>query len=715
MSVKIDFDNELAVASILLADWAPPLIEHLGLYFEIREGVLRLDCAHLSTENTSDGFWLLDSFTDRQRAVFELQSAAMGGPIALTLAILGYGSTGIKDSTSILDQNAYLSAQEAFRKDVLQGGSPALRETIVAEIAPRAKWVSWLLDTRSLGRNRFLDDQEIMAALVANTSEDDCIHCLELVDPRCNHSNWAFEQLVRQHKQFVLDYLKVNVGTAPGSPSCKVPDVVFSLFSNSPTVQASRWACEQVLDRADPADFPRLIQHCHTLEADDVRSLFLRWRNNPKAGNKDYLRECVAKACSTLAALLAHTMPSDLALAAAWHGFGDTARSDQQGVVASLRELPSQAWDRDALWSQLGPAAREAWRQDLLDQVRGEPELAQGLLHFACLWLEQTAFAEVEPVLLRLMDDGDFLAFVNRLSNAGLRQVQLRTKGLVRSRQGALDLEGPVGQDEESTALPSVGAQTWLGDPSVERVIHRALSQMEEEFCRGYSETWGEEEEAHTARLLALTQKAVGHASRQLCQLSATTRATYPSLSIKVRQPSKREEGARTETGAPLGADVLYLTRIVDQGKTLIQRATLVQVKKRSGTKSGKGFSSTIGVDLQQCEDMLKQSEHAYYLFATPAEPRPTLWVAPARLVRNLTQLHTSKASVVAIQVRDASCSYADFFLHDLVGLWAGDEHESVIAVANGNPRLGRTPRHIVDIEVRRQSDWADVQAVGEE
>jgi hypothetical protein len=100
---------------------------------------------------------------------------------------------------------------------------------------------------------------------------------------------------------------------------------------------------------------------------------------------------------------------------------------------------------------------------------------------------------------------------------------------------------------------------------------------------------------------------------------------------------------------------------------------------------------------------MLTQSEHAYYLFATPASLRPTLWVAPARLVRNLTQLHTSKASIVAMQVRDASCSYADFFLHELVGLWAGDELEGIVAVANGDPRLGRTPRHIVDIEVRRQ------------
>lgn len=699
--MKISFDNELAVASVPLTDWAPPLVEHLGRYFDVSEGILQLDYAHLSAENTSDTYnWLGISLTGCENFAFEFKHAAQQGPIALTLAILGHGSTGIKGSSSILDENAYGAAEDAFRKDVLQGDSRALRETIMAAIAPREIWVSWLLDAHSSERSRFLDDQEIMAALVARTSKDDCIDSLELVAPRHGENNWAFEQMVEQHWLHVSDYLETHVGYSGSA----VPQLVFSLFANSPTVQTSRWACEQVLERADPTVFPRLIQHCRTIVADDVRNLFLRWHTRSKTEKKDNFKECVAKACSTLATLLADPMPSDLALAAVWHDFGNSARSGQQSVVAGLRELPSGARDREAVWSQLGPAAREAWRQDLFDQVREEPELAQGLLDFACLWLEQTAFAEVEPVLLRLMCDEDHLAFANRIASAGPRQKQLRAKGLVRSGQGALDVEAPVSQGEDAHVLPSVGAQTWLGDPSVERLIHKALSQIEKEFCWEYLTTWGEDEEAHTARLLTLTQAAIGNVNRQLQQLSATTRGTYPSLSVKVRQPSKREEGACTPAGAPLGADVLFLTRIEDEGKTVIQRATLLQVKKRSCTGLGKRFSSTIGIDLRQCEDMLTQSEHAYYLFATSASARPTLWVAPARLVRNLTQLHTSKASVVATQVRDASCSYADFFLHDLVGLWAGDEDEGIVAIANGNPRLGRTPRHIVEIEVRRQS-----------
>lgn len=705
--VNIDFDNQSAVASISLEGWAQPLVEFVAQYFTIHKDMLHLDYSHLSTEYPSVPVrnWICSSQTEREHFMFEFENAAQQGQIALTLKILGHGSTGIEKSSSILDPNSYRRAQDTFWDGILNDNPPGLRKIILAEIEPRAIWVDWLLADRSYTRYKYLDDQQIMKALVVNTSEEDCINVLQLVDPHQGANNWAFDQLVQQHWQRVCGYLEKHIDMSSGYPSDRRLELVFSLFANSPTVQTSRWACEQVFERADPSVFPELIQHCRTIFPEDVRNLFLRWNIRSQKEKKDNIKECVAKAFSRLATLYVDTIPSDLALAAAWHEFGAPALSSQQSVAASLRELPSLERGRETLWTQLGPAAREAWRQDLFDQVNEEPELAQGLLNFACLWLEQTAFAEVEPVLLRLMDDEEHLAFANRLVGTDVRQLQLRCKGLLRSKQGSLDLEGPVGRGEGATELPSVGAQTWLSDPSVEQVIYRALSQIEEEFCREYSETWGEDEEAHTARLLTLTKEAIGNVSSQLRQLSVTTRARYPSLTVKVRQPSKREEGANTPAGAPLGAGVLFLSRIVEKGKTVIQRATLMQVKKRRGTDSGRGFSSRVGIDLKQCEDILKQSEHAYYLFATPASPRPVLWVAPARLVRNLTQLHTSKTSVSAMQVRDASCSYADFFLHELVGLWAGDEHEDIIAVANGVPRLGRTPRHIVEIEVRRQSD----------
>ncbi|WP_205589395.1 hypothetical protein [Comamonas sp. lk] len=699
LSVEICFDEESEVASIPLAGWPPPLVELLGRYFNIRDGELRLDYSHLIEGHSNSFQCLFDGLTARQNFVLKFNTAALEGPISLTLRILGYGGEEVAHSSSILDREAYLDARVDLYEDVFKHTSQALRESVMAEIKPHAILVSWLFEQDSSRRARLLDDQEIMAALVASTSEANCIYGLQLVKAHCGENNWAFEQLIQKHWPYVLEYVGSQLRNSTGY----VRDIVFTLFENSETVQTSRDACLKVVDHAHLMIFPRLIQHCRTLMASDVRRLLLRLHTLAKTEKKDDFKDCVAAAFSMFASLLGGAMPSDLALAGAWHGF-EPAWLSQRGVAESLRELPTGSWDREVLWNQLGPAAREAWRQDLFDQLKGESELAQGLTHFACLWLEQTAFAEVEPVLLRLMDDEDQLAFVNRLAATGPRQVLLRAKGLVRSKHGALDLDGPKGQADVTTRS-SVEAQTWLGDSHVEEVIHRAISRIEKEFCHEYPATWGEDEEAHTARLLTLTQSAMVEATHHLQQPSATNRGQYPSLSVNVRQPSKREEGACTSTGAPLGADVLFLTRIVDKGRTVIQRATLVQVKKRRSTESGKNFSSKIGVDLQQCEDMLKQSEHAYYLIMTPATSLPRLWVAPARLVRNLTQLHTSRASIDAKHVRYASCSYADFFLRNLVGLWAGDEHEEIVGIASGDPRLGRMPRHIVDIEVHRRSE----------
>ncbi|MDN5503351.1 MAG: hypothetical protein L0H10_05960 [Comamonas sp.] len=696
MSVEVCFDEESAVASIPLADWPLPLVERLGRYFNIRDGELRLDYSHVHERHSNSCLRLFDNLTDRENFVLKFNTAALEGPISLTLRILGHDGAEVAHSSSILDREAYLDARIDLYEDVFKHTSQGLRESVMAEIKPDTILASWLFEQDSSRRARLLDDQEIMAALVANTSEANCIHGLQLVKARCGENNWAFEQLIQKHWLHVHEY----VGSQLCNSASYVHDIVFTLFENSETIQASRDACLKVVDHAHPMIFPRLIRHCRSLVASDVRRLLLR----AKTEKKDDFKDCVTAAFSMFASLLGDAMPSDLALAGAWHGF-EPALLSQRGVAASLRELPTGSWDREVLWNQLGPAAREAWRQDLFDQVKEESELSQGLTHFACLWLGQAAFAEVEPVLLRLMDDEDQLTFANRLAATGPRQVLLRAKGLVRFKQGALDLYGSTDQGADVTTLPSAAVQTWLGNSCVEGIIHREISRIEGEFCHEYPATWGEDEEAHTARLLALTQRAMVEVNHRLQQPSATNRGQYPSLSVNVRQPSKREEGACTSTGAPLAADVLFLTRIVDKGKTVIQRATLIQVKKRRSTESGKKFGSTIGVDLQQCEDMLKQSEHAYYLILTPATSLPRLWVAPARLVRNLTQLHTSKASIDAKQVKDASCSYADFFLRNLVGLWAGDEHKEIVGIASGDPRLGRMPRHIVDIEVHRRSE----------
>ena len=703
MSALITFDTESAVATITLADWPRPLVDELGSYFDVSEGVLRLDYSHLPgarEQRFIGGGWE----SQREGFASALQAAALKGRIELTAGILLDRSRVLENSTSITDKEAYRRAADHLEKDGIPGNFWALRDAMATEITPAAKWVRWLLASNV--RSNLLADQEIMTTLVSRTSDSDCAICLGLVAPNQGESNWAFDRVVREHWTVIRDFIAEQIAKERHFGYSDPSGLIFSLFSSSSVVQESRWACEQVRDHAHGTTFPKLIQHCLKFTADDVRLLLQRMQASDRAEIDDYKLK-VAAAYSALGPLLKGPMPSDLALAGLWHEFKlgtpSAATPDQKDVASRIEELSSGSRRTKVLWDSLGPEARGAWRQDLFDRVAGNPELAQGLIDFACLWLDQPDFAEIEPLLLRLIDDEGHLAFVKRRASGSPRQVQLRAMGLARSKLGVPDLEGPV--DEDGSRLPSVGAKTWLGDPSAERVIHLAFSRIEEEFCREYLTSWGEDEEAHTSRILTLTQGAAREATHQLRKLSKMTRGRFPTLSVSVRQPTKREEGANTHAGVPLGSDILFLIRIVDKGKTVVERATLVQVKKRSGTGSGNAFSSTIGVDLRQCEDMLSQSEHAYYLFLTPAAVRSTLWVAPARLVRNLTQLYTSKSSILAMQARDASCSYADFFLQQLVGLWAGDERDSVVTIAKGDLRRGRTPRHIVDVEVRRQVD----------
>ncbi|WP_200731913.1 hypothetical protein [Stenotrophomonas sp. S39] len=704
--MEINFDKESAVVGISMVSWPPPLVALLSGCFEVTEGRLSVDYSHLSPDEISViPAWATDLPSDRDYFESELQTAAKSGPIAIALAVLGETISCIRSTSSVKDTEAYLSAVEAFKTEVLGDTSDAVRKAILAEIEPNAIWLPWLLGRASQYRYRCLDDRQMMEALVSRTSPEDCLQVLRLLDARSSDGRMGFDALVRRHYDLVLDFLYANVGLAPGYSQSEELDLVFSLFEKSEAVRESREAIEIVLKRAHRSNFPRLIRCCQQIQEEDVSRLFWRWNERPSDEKEDEFRECVSAAFQTLEKNSQDGLPSYLLLAGAWHGFTDLPETGLTEVLANLRLLPKNGWDRDAEWGQLGPSAREAWRQELFDLVSSDAHLGQGLIDFACLWLDQVAFAEVEPVLLRMMDEPDHFRFAVELASRGPRLMRLRAKGLTRSSQGTPDLLGTNLPGETDTGIPAVGARTWLGDPSVERIIHAEIGRVEAEFCKDFAVHWGEDEEVHTGRLMERTRQAIGQANTALKQLSLTTRGAHPSLNVSFRQPSKKEEGDITAAGSPLGADVLFLTRIVDKGMVEVERATLVQVKKRSGTSKVGNFSSTVPFDPQQCEDMLDQTEHSYYLFLTPPSIRSALWVAPARLVGNLSHMHTSKSSIPGQQVRDASCSFADFFLHGLVGLWAGDEKEDIIAIAKGDPARGRVPRLIVEIEIRRQLD----------
>lgn len=704
MNSLISFDAHAAVATIALDDWPPILSTALCRIFKVEEGVLRLDLSHVSDARPTGDERRYEWRSNRVVLRDKLLKAAGDGRLELFIEILHAQDTVTAGSASVRDRDELAAFRRNGAVEYIVENLPKLRGAAIEEGTLDARWVRWTLADPS--RSAFFREREIVDAILAKVPTDGYYDALSRLTPRGDDDNWAFSKFTSDRwtetQAFIADHIERARSHRGEDPVHRL----VSLFRHSGRVQESRWACEQVLLHAHPTLLGDLITSCRQLSADDVRGLLQRLRDAPDDAEKTALEPGVGSAFLALSGTAGH-LPSDLVLAGLWQEFEFAEMASpmprQRSVMSALSELPTGSWRTDVLWEQLGPEARAAWRADLADRVAGDRDLTEGLIDFTCRWLDQAGFVEVEPVLRKLIDDDAGLAFLRRLADKGPRLVTLRALGLANAVLEVATSDAPA-MDAPYQGLPDVGARTWLGDPSTERVIHQTMAEVEARFSTEYRDQWGADEEMLTADLLAKVGAAAHEAMNQLRQLTHTTKGRYPSISVKVRQPGKTEEGAKTSAGAPLAADILFLTRLEDGGKVLVERATFVQVKKRRGG-TGESFGSTIPIDPEQCADLLTQSEHAFYLFLTPPSPRPRLWITPARLVGNLTLLHTSRSSVAALQARDASISFANFFLHQLVGLWAGDERKEALAIAKGDRRLGRTPRHIVEIVVQRRGD----------
>lgn len=697
MISQVSIDAEKGIASIPLAGWSPILRQRLSGYFHLEGETLVLDFSHLSLEFDRHS-WR----SERQVFLDRTQEAATQGELGLFVSLLVDSASLLATSSSTLDLEGLRNAGETLRAELFSTSDIGLRDLMIEEITPTANWAPWVFHGQ--GRAAFLAESDIVGALIARiASEDDYRRVFGLLDPKLSDNTWAFETFIagrwRETQRLIAEDVHktwLNEGESV--------ERIASILKHSPKAQGSRWVCEQIVAKADNLQLAGFIAQCRKIEAGDVQTLFERLRvNEPKGRHSPALG--VAEALLALQRGKRGPLPVDLVLAALWHEleFSEPLRADakHRAVIDRLCELPGGS-SRE-MWEQLSPQGRNFWRRDLFDTVAGDPKLSEGVIHFACRWLDQSQFVEIEPVLLKLIDDANVLASVQALMSQPPRQLSLRAKTLVGAKLDLPSIEGSTGPGMEH--LPSVGARTWLGDPSVEQVIYRKVRAVEEAFSVEYPKKWGADEEVLTATFLADVTTAMKEAVDQLRELSRATRGRFPSLQVNVRQPGKVEEGTDTFAGVPLATDVLFLTRVLDRDQTPIERATLVQVKKRSASEATGHWGTTVEVDLEQCQHLLDQTEHAFYLVLTPPAPDAKLWVAPARLIGNLAEMHESRSSISAVQARDASVSFADFFLTHLVGLWSGDERSEVIAIAKGDVLRGRTPSLIVEVIVRRQID----------
>ncbi|WP_372013237.1 hypothetical protein [Tistrella mobilis] len=574
------------------------------------------------------------------------------------------------------------------------------------------RFISWILrndETRDL----LLKEKNIIQYLLEDfvnlaniQNESDIEREIEEILPIADFYPDLFNRIFVRNKPSIQSYITKNINLPSENERLRRTRHLKKIYEYASIIHDDRWSYDVLLTNKDLQLTSDLIRFCNCITPEDIREILRNLRTADDKTGQFYQR-ILRGACEAISRVSKEHIPTDIVLAGLWNkcafdqGTGPTNR--QTELMERLLELPDGTQNYHSAnkqWSQYGPGQRDAWREDLYEHVSDDKELKRGLLDFSCRWLDQVAYQEVEPVLDMLIEDNADLTFLQALAGEELRVLKLRGKTLLKNKLGDHVVEKPDWRRQEAV-LPDTGAGTWLGDPATEQAIYWTIVQEEGSFCEEFQDQWGNDEEVLTACFLTQLKGAAKKATDQLQYLARTTRNRFPSLDVDYRQTGKREEGKKTAKGVSLGADILFLTSIHDRGQTLVKRTTLVQVKKRTNPR-GTGFDRSIAINQQQNGDLLKQTEHAFYLFLTPPDPSPKLWVTPARLVKNMMRVD-GRSSITATRARDGSCSFADFFLNHLIGLWSGDESPDLLNIANGQASRGRTPRFVVEIVVRLQ------------
>ena len=144
---------------------------------------------------------------------------------------------------------------------------------------------------------------------------------------------------------------------------------------------------------------------------------------------------------------------------------------------------------------------------------------------------------------------------------------------------------------------------------------------------------------------------------------------------------------------------------MTDVGKEVTKRAIFIQCKKLAANDKGI-WKSGFEIDRQQCDDLIAQTEAAYYMFLAPPFIGYEIWIAPARLVRNLVDLHNAKKAVRSPRgmiprapAYFSSRSLAHWVAYDLFGLWTGDERSTIVAKA-AKDAPGYSPRFVASLTI---------------
>jgi hypothetical protein len=393
-------------------------------------------------------------------------------------------------------------------------------------------------------------------------------------------------------------------------------------------------------------------------------------------------------------------------------------------VFGRIEDLPSPHYNDRSVWREFGPDEKAAWGTEIVTMVGDQAPIRQGLIEYL-LWQTREdryaagLYSEMELLALSICRTEEDARFLCQLRDEHVsRLVNVRAAALL-ARLGRAPGPSPfvpLPQDGITAAAASqalaigagheLRARTWMQDPALDRIVFGAVARIEAEFSDGYQHDWRLDEEVHLATLLTRLQVGFKVANGLFRALSSPHGRGAPRIEFSYRQISKREEGGRGIRVATFSTDVAFITSVTDAGHEVSKRAILIQCKKLPMNDKG-SWRPGFDIDRRQCDDLITQTEASYYMFLVPPFMGSEIWMAPARLVRNLVNLHDAKRKTRSLRgtlpcasAYYCSRSLAHWIAYDLFGLWTGDERRALTdKVARPDP--GYSPRFVASLTIK--------------
>jgi hypothetical protein len=239
--------------------------------------------------------------------------------------------------------------------------------------------------------------------------------------------------------------------------------------------------------------------------------------------------------------------------------------------------------------------------------------------------------------------------------------------------------------------LPS----TWIDNDVVENILLQTFSNFDIEFSKLFETQATSQEEVLTGFFVEKLSNHSVRAQGNIHSLLQTLGENWHFLLTYVDvSPAEKQ----------YGADIAFVLRTNIPDKMRRKKVIFVQCKKmnpRPDAHSGFDFYPSWPIDRSQADDLCHHTQFGYYFLYGPHSQRIMTRVIPARSVIGIMDATTRKTTIPSYEAITTSRSFADFFLHDFIGCWTGDERNEAFEMAEGkNERF--SVRYLVSLDISR-------------